>query len=1031
MVHREQHKPLRVGHPHRHSTQQRPGGQVERPSRRLAQHLARGAGAEVSGVVDVHRDLPHGVDDLEGMSGGVRDEPGPQDLVRGGQGSQRCTERVRREIPLDPQPHRDRVLGPSRRQLVQKPEALLREGQRQGTRRPVRPRDRGTGSRVQRVHGRRQQRRCRRVEQRPVRHIHPEVPTQPGGDPDGQQGVTAQLEEIVVRADLVDAQQLGPDAGDRPLGGCTRRGERGGDVRAVALGYGQRPPVHLAVRGERQSLQHDVPCGQHVLGQLPRQRRAQPGHGHGRAAGRHQVRHQPLVARDVLADHDRGRRDGRPGQQGILDLSEFHPVPTQLDLVVHTAQVDQAPVRQPLHQIAGTVHACPGIGRERVRHEPPRCQIAPAQISEGDVDTPDQQFAGHSDRLNLTVRPDHVHLGVVDRPAHRHVVRRRVHRHRPADHVADGRLGRPVLVDDRGVPGAQDQRPVRQRRCQVLATCDHRGNAVPDAVLLQPGGQQLQVRGRCLQKADRDAGRDDVHGRVEHAASRLRPRHHQAQPLHQRQEQRGHRQVESHRRAQQRTDPRTGRRRIVPVAPVQVIDDTPVPDPHALGAARRTRGVDDVRHVVRARSGDRGAAGAGRPLPVGQQQRGARREQARVRGLRHHHRRGTVLDHVPQPLGRVGRVQRHVGGTRLEHAEQRAHQVRAVVQAHRDQRAGADAPLRQVPRQSLGPLVQLPVGQPLPAVLQGHRVGPARGPLLHQPVHGRGVRERGPGPVPLGQDPVPLRLRQHLQRAERLPGRVGGGTRERREVPRHPLRRGPFEQIGPVAEETAQPPAVRDDFQRDVRVRRERGGLPACCAPREPRHRAAGRVRQHRARHRTTADGVRHASRDMCQGLGERRVVGRAPHHGRRIRVPGAVRRHRHRNVSAAGVPRQQRVEHRQQDRGQFHAPIAGQRGQRVGGAGGHVERDPVRRARSVVRRPAVRRQFQRLKARQCVPPLPQLVISHRSLPIVRTSSAVHGSRAARRTARGEGQGGGPGRAGHRAADGTATAGAERPRRAG
>jgi hypothetical protein len=56
-----------------------------------------------------------------------------------------------------------------------------------------------------------------RVEQALHRQLHPESLSQLGDQLDGQQRVTAQLEEIVVDAHRLDAQMLLPQVGNRPL----------------------------------------------------------------------------------------------------------------------------------------------------------------------------------------------------------------------------------------------------------------------------------------------------------------------------------------------------------------------------------------------------------------------------------------------------------------------------------------------------------------------------------------------------------------------------------------------------------------------------------------------------------------------------------------------------------------------------------------------------------------------------------------------------------------------------------------------
>ncbi len=71
------------------------------------------------------------------------------------------------------------------------------------------------------------------------------------------------------------------------------------------LGLGQRLPVELAVRRQRQLAEHDESRRNHVLRQPPAQVRAQLASDDSVAAGRHDVGDQPLITARLLArQHD-------------------------------------------------------------------------------------------------------------------------------------------------------------------------------------------------------------------------------------------------------------------------------------------------------------------------------------------------------------------------------------------------------------------------------------------------------------------------------------------------------------------------------------------------------------------------------------------------------------------------------------------------------------------------------------------------------------------------------------------------------
>mmetsp|Transcript_9416 Transcript_9416/g.19474 ORF Transcript_9416/g.19474 Transcript_9416/m.19474 type:complete len:1935 (-) Transcript_9416:657-6461(-) len=87
----------------------------------------------------------------------------------------------------------------------------------------------------------------------------------------GQEGVPAQLEEIVRGGDVRHAQQLAPDLGERRLGGALGGHQvlQPADGRRHVLqgGAGERLAVHLAVVGLGDLLQADEGGGHHVLGE--------------------------------------------------------------------------------------------------------------------------------------------------------------------------------------------------------------------------------------------------------------------------------------------------------------------------------------------------------------------------------------------------------------------------------------------------------------------------------------------------------------------------------------------------------------------------------------------------------------------------------------------------------------------------------------------------------------------------------------------------------------------------------------------
>ncbi len=249
-------------------------------------------------------------------------------------------------------------------------------------------------------------RRCLPARQAQARH-----------DLQAEDGIAAQLEEVVVAAHLGQAQYLAPDGGQRGFG-LAARGLAG--TGAFGLGRRQGRPVQLAARAQRQRGDHHDGRGHHVVGQ----RRCQPGaQGRGIGAG-------PVLRRDV-GDEPRAafarRRQGHGLahlgllQQAGLDLAQLDAEAPHLHLVVDAAQVFQLPVLAPAHPVAGAVEP-PAGAIERVGHEALGAQGRTAQIAARQARAAQVQLARH-------MAGHAVHVGIEhQRPA-------------PGHGAADGRIG--------------------------------------------------------------------------------------------------------------------------------------------------------------------------------------------------------------------------------------------------------------------------------------------------------------------------------------------------------------------------------------------------------------------------------------------------------------------------------------------------------------------------------------------------------------------------------------------------------------
>lgn len=226
----------------------------------------------------------------------------------------------------------------------------------------------------------------RGLEEAPDRQLHSERDPDAGGQFGGEQGVAAEVEEVVVHPDLGQAQGLGEQLAEGLLTGRARPAPA-----RVASEHRQRqgPAVHLSVGRQRQLCEDDHGGRHHVLRQRLGEVPAQFGRLGGDVRSWGHVGDQPLVPGRVLADDRHGLvHRGVPGQRG-LDLAQLDAEAAQFDLVVGAAQELHAAVGVPAGPVPGPVHPRPrraeGVGDEAFAGEGTAVEIATGQSGTADV----------------------------------------------------------------------------------------------------------------------------------------------------------------------------------------------------------------------------------------------------------------------------------------------------------------------------------------------------------------------------------------------------------------------------------------------------------------------------------------------------------------------------------------------------------------------------------------------------------------------------------------------------------------------
>jgi hypothetical protein len=292
----------------------------------------------------------------------------------------------------------------------------------------------------------------------------------------------AQGEEVVVGADPVAAEQLGPQRRHRLLEQPARR--RRLSSLLLDLQRGESPPVHLAAGGEREGF-HERDPGRHqgirqaLLEEAPQRVRRHLGarHREGGEAG----------VRAALLHHHRGRGDRGVGGERRLDLPRLDSDAADLHLEVQTAQVLQVSGRQPAHAVAGAVQALSREGGKRIRYEALGREVRPAQVAAGQEAT-ETELPRHSRRHQVSPAVEDSRRPVRHRPPDRHRIGKR---HGPEQGRRDDRLGGAVGVEQRDLGDVPQPAPRGLRR-QGLSS-DHHS---PQGTGPLPNPPPLRGRGR-------------------------------------------------------------------------------------------------------------------------------------------------------------------------------------------------------------------------------------------------------------------------------------------------------------------------------------------------------------------------------------------------------------------------------------------------------------------------------------------------------------------------------------------------------
>jgi hypothetical protein len=226
-----------------------------------------------------------------------------------------------------------------------------------------------------------------------------------------EQGVSSEVEEVVVEAYLFDPEDVAPDVRDALLQHCLRRVviDRQGEPSFPEVG--ERRQVELAAAVEGQRVEGHERRGDHVLGQpllevaadlaLPRP-----------LSRRDEVGDDPLLPILFAQGCYRRLPHGRMLPQDRLDLAQLDPEAPHLDLVVDAAQEVDVAVGQQAGEIAGAIETLSGRP-ERIGDELVSRQVGPVQITPPYADPTYMELGGnpHGDGVQEGVQDVGPHVG--------------------------------------------------------------------------------------------------------------------------------------------------------------------------------------------------------------------------------------------------------------------------------------------------------------------------------------------------------------------------------------------------------------------------------------------------------------------------------------------------------------------------------------------------------------------------------------------------------------------------------------------
>ncbi|GFM48818.1 hypothetical protein PSCICE_00850 [Pseudomonas cichorii] len=355
------------------------------------------------------------------------------------------------------------------------------------------------------------------------------------------------------------------------------------------------------------------------------------------------------------------------------------------------------------------------------------------QVATGNTGTTDVQLAHHALGDRLIVGVQYIQTGVADGATDRQgAVWHAVLRLQSPDTAIHRGFGRTIDVVQTHAWQALTHLP-GQSLGQLATATDDIGQGVALAAFFQL--QELLQQGR-YELHHTDLPLDDQLRQIGRVAMPVRACQHQTKAGAQRPEQLPYRSIEADRRLVQQGTFRGWQDQLR--TPLHQVAKATVLDHHAFGRTSGAGGVDHISQMVGAQARHHRVLGR------------LRRPGASIQihllqsvigktllgfGIDQQGQGSAVGQHVGQTLGRIARIQWHVGTTCLEHGQQTDKQVRTTLQTDRHPAVGLHTLADQVMGQAVGGFVELEIAQTNTFAFQRNGIRRVRHLGLEQRLH--------------------------------------------------------------------------------------------------------------------------------------------------------------------------------------------------------------------------------------------------------------------------------------------------------